>query len=129
MTSQAIFLNEVISVVLHFYSLKATPPTTVVLIGHSLGGVVCFLLHDIVVINRHFFIKIFIFFIKIFLILFLHKNIYFLHKDISFSFKLNSIKISRMAVTLPNYVPNSVRTIITLSTPHTGVCEILKCEK
>lgn len=65
MLDQAEYLNDAIRFILSLYSESPNPPTSVILVGHSMGGVV-----------------------------------------------------SRVMLTLPNYVENSVNTIITLAAPH-----------
>lgn len=65
MLDQAEYLNEAIKFILQLYSKNDNPPTSVVILGHSMGGVV-----------------------------------------------------ARVMVTLPSYLPNSINTIITLSSPH-----------
>ncbi|KAK6198890.1 PGAP1-like protein-domain-containing protein [Scheffersomyces amazonensis] len=62
---QAEYLNEAIKFILELYSNNENPPTSVIIIGHSMGGIV-----------------------------------------------------SRVMITLPNYVNKSINTIITLSSPH-----------
>lgn len=65
MLDQAEYLNEAIKFILGLYANSEHPPKSVVILGHSMGGVV-----------------------------------------------------SRVMVSLPNYVPNSINTIITLASPH-----------
>lgn len=65
MLDQAEYLNDAVRFILSLYSESPNPPTSVILVGHSMGGVV-----------------------------------------------------SRVMLTLPNYVENSVNTIITLAAPH-----------
>ncbi|RLV85094.1 GPI inositol-deacylase [Meyerozyma sp. JA9] len=62
---QAEFLNEAIKYILYLYSSKPNPPKSVLLLGHSMGGIV-----------------------------------------------------ARVMLTLPNYVEDSVQTIVTLASPH-----------
>lgn len=62
---QAEYLNEAIRFILGLYENQVAPPESVILIGHSMGGVV-----------------------------------------------------ARVMLSLPNYLPNSVNTILTLATPH-----------
>lgn len=65
MLDQAEYLNDAIRFILSLYSNSSNPPESVLLLGHSMGGVV-----------------------------------------------------SRVMLTLPNYVENSVNTIISLASPH-----------
>ncbi|KAG7193068.1 GPI inositol deacylase [Scheffersomyces spartinae] len=65
MMEQANFLNEAVKLILSLYADKPNPPTSVVIIGHSMGGIV-----------------------------------------------------ARAMLALPNYVEESVNTIITLASPH-----------
>lgn len=62
---QAEFLNEAIKYILFLYSSKPNPPKSVLLLGHSMGGIV-----------------------------------------------------ARVMLTLPNYIEDSVQTIVTLASPH-----------
>lgn len=64
---QAEFLNDAVAFILLLYAKHETPPTSLILIGHSMGGIV-----------------------------------------------------ARLMLTLPNYVPGSVNTILTLSSPHSA---------
>ncbi|CCH43012.1 GPI inositol-deacylase [Wickerhamomyces ciferrii] len=65
MLDQAEYLNDAIRYILSLYEGQSNPPQSVILVGHSMGGVV-----------------------------------------------------SRLMLTLPNYVENSINTIVTLSAPH-----------
>lgn len=65
MLDQAEYLNDAVRFILSLYSNSTNPPKSVILLGHSMGGVV-----------------------------------------------------TRVMLTLPNYVENSVNTIITLAAPH-----------
>ncbi|EGW35002.1 uncharacterized protein SPAPADRAFT_48058 [Spathaspora passalidarum NRRL Y-27907] len=62
---QAEYLNEAIKFILDLYSSNPSPPKSVIIVGHSMGGIV-----------------------------------------------------ARVMITLPNYVDNSINTILTLSSPH-----------
>lgn len=65
MLDQAEYLNEAIKFILSLYQNSETPPESVVILGHSMGGVV-----------------------------------------------------SRVMVSLPNYIPGSINTMLTLASPH-----------
>lgn len=65
MLDQAEYLNEAVKFILGLYSNNPNPPKSVMIVGHSMGGVV-----------------------------------------------------ARVMVSLPNYVPESINTIITLASPH-----------
>ncbi|OQR87051.1 GPI inositol-deacylase [Achlya hypogyna] len=65
MAEQGYFINEAVREILRLYSRRPSPPTSVIVIAHSMGGIAV-----------------------------------------------------RTAMTLPNYRPGSIRTIVTLSTPH-----------
>lgn len=67
MLDQAEFLNEAIRFILLLYLSHANPPTSVLILAHSMGGIV-----------------------------------------------------ARVLPTLPNYVPGSINTIVTLSSPHSA---------
>lgn len=64
---QAEYLNDAVAFILLLYAHNENPPTSLILMGHSMGGIV-----------------------------------------------------ARLMLTLPNYVPGSVNTILTLSSPHSA---------